>query len=239
MSTRDTCGALRYLRKMRIVIAGAHGQIARELGRLLVAHDHDVAGLIRNPDQAGDLEADGVAPVVIDLENSILDDVIQVLTGADAAVFAAGAGPGSGAERKDSVDRGAAVLLAEGAEQAGVVRFVQISSVGLDAVRDGARPEGLDDVMYAYLTAKLAAEEDLMTRDLDWTILRPGRLTNDPALGRVDLAPSVEQGSIPRHDVAAVLAELINSGRGSRQVLEVASGTSNIPDAVASLPITL
>ena len=224
---------------MRIVIAGAHGQIARELGRLLSAHGHDVAGLIRNPDQSADLEADEVAPVVIDLENSTVDDVIQVLTGADTAVFAAGAGPGSGAGRKDSVDRGAAVLLAEGAEQAGVVRFVQISSVGLDAVRGGKRPEGLDDVMYAYLTAKLAAEEDLRTRDLDWTILRPGRLTNDDAAGLVDLAPSVPQGSIARHDVAAVLAELINSGRGSRQVLEVVSGSSSIPEAVAALPITL
>ncbi|MET4060028.1 uncharacterized protein YbjT (DUF2867 family) [Arthrobacter sp. UYP6] len=224
---------------MRIVIAGAHGQIARELGRLLAAHDHDVAGLIRNPDHVADLEADGVAPVIMDLENSTTDDVIQVLTGADAAVFAAGAGPGSSVERKDSVDRGAAVLLAEGAEQAGVARFVQISSVGLDAVRDGARPDGLADAMYAYLIAKLAAEEDLVTRDLDWTILRPGRLTDDPAVGLVNLAPSVEAGSIPRHDVAAVLAELMNTGRGSRQILEVVSGSESIPDAVAALPITL
>jgi nucleoside-diphosphate-sugar epimerase len=230
---------LRYLRKMRIVIAGAHGQIARELGRLLAAHGHDVAGLIRNPDQADDVEADGVAPVVIDLENSTSDDVIQVLTGADAAVFAAGAGPGSGAARKDSVDRGAAVLLADGAEQAGVSRFVQISAAGLDSVRDDARPEGIDDVYYAYLVAKLAAEEDLKTRDLDWTILRPGHLTNDAAEGLVELGPAEEQGSVPRHDVAAVLAELINTGRGSRQTLSVVSGSTSIPDAVAALPITL
>ncbi|MCC9198145.1 SDR family oxidoreductase [Arthrobacter sp. zg-Y820] len=224
---------------MRIVIAGAHGQIARELGRLLAAHGHDVAGLIRNPDQISDLEDDGVAPVVIDLENSISDDVIQVLTGADVAIFAAGSGPGSGAARKDSVDRGAAVLLAEGAEQAGVTRFVQISSAGLDAVRGGSRPDGLDDIMYAYLTAKLAAEEDLMTRDLDWTILRPGRLTDDQAVGLVNLGPSEVPGSIPRHDVAAVLAELVNTGRGSRQALSVVSGDDSIPDAVSALPITL
>lgn len=224
---------------MRIVIAGAHGKIARELGRLLAASSHDVAGLIRNPDQISDLEADGVAPVIIDLENSTPDDVIQILTGADAAVFAAGAGPGSGAARKDSVDRGAAVLLAEGAEQAGVTRFVQISSAGLDAVRGNDRPADLDDVMTAYLTAKLAAEEDLKTRDLDWTILRPGRLTNDQAVGLVNLGPAEEPGSIPRHDVAAVLAELINTGRGSRQALSVVSGNDSIPDAVAALPITL
>ena len=224
---------------MRIVIAGAHGQIARETGRLLVAADHDVAGLIRNPDQAGDLEADQVAPVVLDLENSTLEDLTQVLTGADLAVFAAGAGPGSSIERKDSVDRGAAVLLADGAEQAGVSRFVQISASGLDAVRGDARPDGVDEVMYAYLVAKLAAEEDLITRDLDWTILRPGHLTNDQAVGLVELGPAEESGSIPRHDVAAVLAELINTGRGSRQVLSVVSGSTSIPDAVAALPITL
>ncbi|WAP53410.1 SDR family oxidoreductase [Arthrobacter sp. ATA002] len=224
---------------MRIVIAGAHGQIARELGRLLAARDHDVAGLIRNPDHAADVEADGVAPVVIDLENSTADDVIQVLTGADAAVFAAGAGPGSGAARKDSVDRGAAVLFAEGAEQAGVTRFVQISASGLDTVRGEDRPGSVDEVMYAYLVAKLAAEQDLITRDLDWTILRPGHLTNDQGTGLVELGPAEEPGSIPRHDVAAVLAELINTGRGSRQVLSVVSGSTSIPSAVAALPITL
>ena len=236
---RTAAGVLRYLRKMRIVIAGAHGQIARELGRLLAASGHDVAGLIRNPDHAGDVEADGVAPVVIDLENSTSDDVIQVLTGADAAVFAAGAGPNSGADRKDSVDRGAAVLLADGAEQAGVARFIQISSAGLDSVRGEARPEGMDEAMYAYLVAKLAAEDDLMTRDLDWTILRPGHLTNEAAVGLVELGPVEEAGEIPRHDVAAVLAELIKTGRGSRQALSLVSGSTNIPDAVAALPITL
>lgn len=230
---------LRYLREMRIVIAGAHGRIARELGRLLVAAGHDVAGLIRNPDQAADLEADQVAPVVIDLENSTSDDVIQVLTGAEAAVFAAGAGRG-GQERYDTVDRGAAVLLADGAEQAGVQRFVQISAMGLDMIRGGVRPDGLNEVRYAYLVAKLAAEEDLMSRSsLDWTILRPGRLTDEPAVGLVELGRGLELGTIPRHDVAAVLAELLRTGRGSGQVLDVVSGTLDIPDAVAALPFSL
>ena len=222
---------------MRIVIAGAHGKTARELARLLTAAGNDVAGLIRNADQAADLELDGTAPVVLDLENSTVEDVVQVLTGADGAVFAAGAGAGSGAARKDSVDRAAAVLLAEAAEQAGVARFIQISSGGLDAVRDGRRPEGIDEVWYAYLVAKLAAEEDLRARNqLDWTILRPGILTDDPATGRVELAASVERESIPRADVAAVIAELFRSGRGVRQALGVISGPTPIREAVQALP---
>lgn len=221
---------------MRIVIAGAHGRIARELGRLAAAGGHDVAGLIRNPDHAADVENDGVAPVVLDLENSTLEDVVQVLTGADAAVFAAGAGPGSGAARKDSVDRAAAVLLAEAAEQAGAGRFLQVSSGGLDAVRGGARAEGLDEVMYAYLVAKLAAEEDLMARSqLDWTIIRPGILTNDTPSGLVELAPEVPRAEIPRSDVAAVLAELLETGNGVHQALGLISGSTPVPDAVAAL----
>ncbi|MCC9146248.1 MULTISPECIES: NAD(P)H-binding protein [unclassified Arthrobacter] len=221
---------------MRIVIAGAHGRIARELGRLLAADGNDVAGLIRNPEHAADLEADGVAPVVLDLENSTLEDVVQVLTGADAAVFAAGAGPGSGAARKDTVDRAAAVLLADAAEQAGAGRFLQVSSGGLDAVRGGSRPEGLDEVMYAYLLAKLAAEEDLMARSqLDWTILRPGILTNDAPSGLVELAPAVDRGPIPRADVAAVLAELLRTGNGVHQALGVISGDTPVAEAVQAL----
>ena len=221
---------------MRIVIAGAHGRIARELGRLLATDGHDVAGLIRNPDQAVDLENDGVAPVVLDLENSTLEDVVQVLTGADAAVFAAGAGPGSGAARKDTVDRAAAVLLAEAAEQAGAGRFLQVSSGGLDAVRDGNRPADLDEVMYAYLLAKLAAEEDLMARSsLDWTIVRPGILTNDAPTGLVQLAPDVRRDTVPRADVAAVLAELLRTGNGIHQAVGLISGPTPVADAVQAL----
>ena len=225
---------------MRIVIAGAHGQIARETGRLLVAAGHDVAGLIRDPEQAADLEADHVAPVVLDLENSTLEDLTQVLTGADLAIFAAGAGPGSSAERKDSVDRAGAVMLSEAAEQAGVPRLIQVSSAGTESVSGGHRPEGLADAMYAYLAAKLAAEEDLRARDeLDWTILRPGTLTNGDPVGLVDLSPDVAQSTVPRQDVAAVLAELATTGRGGGQVLGLVTGTYPIPDAVAGLPVAL
>ena len=221
---------------MRTVIAGAHGKIARELTRQLVQQGHEVVGLVRNPEHNPDIENDGGTPVVIDLESSSADEVAQVLTGADAVVFAAGAGPGSSAERKDTVDRGASVLLADAAEQAGVKRFVQISSMGADLVRNGQRPDGLDDIFYAYLQAKLAAEEDLAARaSFSWTIIRPGGLTDDAGTGRVKLTSKTGQGSIPRKDVATVIAALLDTKLGDRQVLELISGEEAIPDALASI----
>ncbi|GLY18235.1 SDR family oxidoreductase [Kineosporia rhizophila] len=217
---------------MRIVIAGAHGKIALILGRMLHDRGEDVVGIIRNPAQADDLRAVGVTPAVLDLEKSDTEAVVRLLAGADAVVFAAGAGPGSGAQRKDTVDRAAAVLLAQAAEKSGVRRYVQISSVGADAVADGARPDGLDDVFYAYLVAKLAAEDDLRGRDLDWTILRPGALIDGPGTGQVKLAPKVNRGSVPRADVAAVVVALLDAPATAGKVLELVSGNSEIAAAV-------
>lgn len=219
---------------MKIVIAGAHGKIARQLTRLLVADGHAVAGLVRRDDQRQDLLDDGAEPVVLDLEQSSCDDVSPHLAGADAAVFAAGAGPGSGAARKKTVDLGASVLLADACEAVGVARFVQISTVGVDSVRGGARPEGVDEVMTAYLQAKLAAEEDLRRRSLRWVILRPGRLTDDPGSGRVRLQEAEERGPVPRADVAAVLAEILRTQAAERRVLHLVSGDTPVAQAVAA-----
>src|SRR5450755_646506 len=169
---------------MRVVIAGGHGKIALLLERLLAERGDQGVGLIRNPAQAGDLQKAGAEAAVCDLETASADEVAVLLSGADAVVFAAGAGPGSGAARKDTVDRAASVLLAEAAARAGVRRFVQISSMGA-----GQPPSpGGDEVWAAYITAKTAAEDDLRSRDLDWTILRPGGLTDARPAGRVRLA---------------------------------------------------
>ncbi|WP_040338526.1 NAD(P)-binding oxidoreductase [Candidatus Blastococcus massiliensis] len=221
---------------MRIVVAGAHGQIARRLGRLLSARGDAVIGLIRNPDHRADLEDDGVTPALLDLETATVEQVADVLAGADAVVFAAGAGPGSGAARKDTVDRGAAVLLADAAERAGVLTYLLVSSMGVDLVADGATPASVDEVFTAYLRAKLAAEEDLLARrDLAVTVLRPGGLTDEPGTGRVTLARHVDRGSIPRDDVAAVLATLLHGSRDG-VVAELVSGPTPIAEAVATLP---
>ena len=216
---------------MRIVIAGGHGKIALQLGRLLAERGDTAVGLIRNPAQSGDLSAAGIEPVVLDLENSDAEAVAKVLAGADAAVFAAGAGPNSGAARKDTVDRRASVLLADACEQAGVNRLVQISSMGAESVRNvPATPE--DDVFTVYLRAKLAAEDDLRRRPLAWTVLRPGGLDDAPATGRVRLSASVERGSVPRADVAAVLLGLLNEPRSAGLVLELVGGDVPVAEAI-------
>jgi uncharacterized protein YbjT (DUF2867 family) len=216
---------------MRVVIAGGHGKIALLLERLLARRGDQAVGLIRNPAQAADVQQAGAEAVVCDLEAAPAGDVAALLSGADAVVFAAGAGPGSGVPRKDSVDRGASVLLAGAAERAGVRRFVQISSMGAG---QPPRP-GTDEVWAAYIAAKTAAEDDLRSRDLDWTILRPGGLTDAPATGRVRLAaPPVARGTVPRADVAAVIAALLDEPGTRHQTLELVSGDSPVSAAVRS-----
>src|SRR5690349_653169 len=210
---------------MRVVIAGGHGKIALLLERLLAERGDQAVGLIRNPAHAADVREAGAEAVLCDLEAAVAGDVAVLLSGADAVVFAAGAGAGSGAPRKDSVDRAAAVLMADAAERVGVRRFVQISSMGA-----GSPPRpGTGEVWAAYITAKTAAETDLRTRDLDWTILRPGGLTDAPPSGRIRLAaPPVPAGTIPRADVATVVAALLDEPLTRHQTLELTSGETPI-----------
>ncbi|MEU2547429.1 SDR family oxidoreductase [Streptomyces roseolus] len=212
---------------MRIVIAGGHGRIALRLERLLSAGGHEAVGLIRRPEQAEDLRAAGAEPVVLDLESASVEEVAEVLRGADAAVFAAGAGPGSGAARKDTVDRDAAVLFADAAERAGVRRFVIVSSMGADAGHAG------DEVFDVYLRAKGAADDAVRARPgLDWTVLRPGMLTDDAGTGLVRLEARTGRGPIPRDDVAAVLAELVDAPGTAGLTLELVSGSTPVVVAV-------
>ena len=216
---------------MRVVIAGGHGKIALLLERVLAGRGDQAVGLIRNPAHVADVQQAGAEAVVCDLEAASADDVAVLLAGADAVVFAAGAGAGSGAPRKDSVDRGASALMADAAERAGVRRFVQISSMGA-----GQPPQpGTGAVWAAYITAKTAAEDDLRSRDLDWTILRPGGLTDAPATGRIRLAaPPVPAGTISRADVAAVIAALLDEPGTRHQTLELTGGHSPVAAAVRS-----
>ncbi|GGO01055.1 NAD-dependent dehydratase [Microbispora rosea subsp. aerata] len=214
---------------MRVVIAGGHGKIALRLARLLSGRGDMPVGLIRNPDQIADVEAAGAEAVVCDLERATPEEVTEALLGAGAVVFAAGAGPGSGAARKFSMDQGGSVLLAEAAQRAGVSRFIQISAMGAGAPPDPGRGE----VWAAYIAAKTAAEEDLRARPLDWTILRPGRLTDEPGSGLVTLAdPPLPPGEVSRDDVAAVIAALLDAPRTRHRVLELIGGGVPVDEAV-------
>lgn len=212
---------------MRIVIAGGHGQIALRLERLLSARGHEAVGIIRRPQQADDLRQAGAEPVVLDLESASVDEVAAVLKDADAGVFAAGAGPGSGAERKETVDRAAAQLFADASERAGVRRYIVVSSTGADAGRQG------DDVFDVYLRAKGAADDYVRSRTgLDWTILRPGALTDDAGKGLVRLSASTGRGAVPRDDVAAVIAELLETPATAGLTLELVGGSTPVAVAV-------
>ncbi|KND35093.1 MULTISPECIES: SDR family oxidoreductase [Streptomyces] len=215
---------------MRIVIAGGHGQIALRLERLLAARGHEVAGIIRRAEQEDDLRAAGAEPVLCDLESASVEEVAAHLRGADAAVFAAGAGPGSGADRKDTVDRGAAVLFADASVRAGVRRHLVVSSMGADPAHEG------DEIFDVYLRAKGEADAYVRGQEaLDWTILRPGMLTDDAGTGLVRLAASTGRGPIPRDDVAATLAELLETPATAGLTLELVSGSTPVSVAVKSV----
>ncbi|GKQ35704.1 SDR family oxidoreductase [Streptomyces sp. A012304] len=215
---------------MRIVIAGGHGQIALRLERLLAGRGDEVAGIIRKAEQADDLRAVGAEPVVLDLESASVEEVAERLRGADAAVFAAGAGPGSGATRKDTVDKGAAVLFADAALRAGVRRFLVVSSYGADAGRQG------DEIFDVYLRAKGEADAYVQGLDgLDWTVLRPGSLTDDAGTGLVRLEARTGRGAVPRDDVAAVLAELLDTPATAGLTLELIGGSTPVSVAVKAV----
>lgn len=208
-----------------IAIAGGHGKIAMILGRALAERGDTVRGLIRNPDQADDLRAAGIEPVVCDLEGD--GDVAGAIRGADAVVFAAGAGPGSGDARKSTMDLGGAVKLVEAAKAEGVSRYLIVSSMGAEkAPADGV--EGFS----AYLRAKFEADEAVRASRLDYTVVRPGGLTEDPGTGLVTIAEDTGRGHIPRADVAAVLLACLDTPSTIRQSFDLISGTTPIPDAL-------
>jgi nucleoside-diphosphate-sugar epimerase len=215
--------------RMDIRIAGGHGTVARLLTRQLVALGHDVTGFIRDPGQAADLNSDGATPVVLDLEQSNVDEVTAAIRGADAVLFAAGSGPGSGPARKWSVDHGGAVLLLHAAVAGDVERYVIISSMGAG----NPPPERDDEGDFAvYLRAKATADEAVMASDRAWTVVRPGGLTDGAATGTVTVAREVEPGQITRADVASVLRRCLDDPRTAGHVLSVIGGSDPIDVAI-------
>lgn len=214
---------------MDVAIAGGHGQIALHVSLTLAQRGDRVRGLIRDQSQSDDLRDIGATPVVVDLEHDTVDDLADAIAGVDAVVFAAGAGPGSGAERKETVDHGGAVKVLEAARMADVARYVMIGSMGTDDPPDG------DEDFAVYLRAKARADQALMDSDRAWTIVRPGGLTDGPGTGRVTLARHVERGRITREDVAAVVVAALDDERSIGHVFEVVGGDTEIAAALAGL----
>jgi len=208
---------------MKFVIAGGHGKIAMLLHPMLKEKGHKVTGLIRKEEQADDLRKAGAKPVVVDVEKE--DDISDFVGEADAVLFAAGAGPGSGKERKWSVDRDGAIKLIEAAKKNGIERYVIISSMGLET------PRG-DEVFQVYQQAKAQADEALRNSGLDYVIIKPGRLTNEKGTGKVKIAEKLDRGEIPREDVARVIAEVLQNDHISNVEFDLLSGEDEISIAL-------
>jgi nucleoside-diphosphate-sugar epimerase len=212
---------------MRVLVAGAHGKTARRLVRML-AEDHDVRGLVRKEEQMPDVEADGAEPVLCDLEEEEVEGRIgEAVEGCDAIIFAAGAGPGSGAARKETMDYGGAAKLVEAAEMHAVRRYLLLSSMG------AGDPGAGSEAMQPYLYAKARADERLQNSGLNYTIIRPGGLTEEEGTGRIDAAESLgRRGEIPRDDVAATFAAALEAENTFGKTFEILSGDTPIEEAL-------
>ena len=211
---------------MEITIVGGHGSIAMLMHPILKRKGHEVRGIIRKKEQADDLREAGAKPVVCDIEEH--EDISEAVGNADAVLFAAGAGPGSGADRKFTVDRDGAIKLIEASKKNNISRYVMISAMGLDEPRGNA-------VFQAYQQAKAEADEALMKSGLDYTIIKPGRLTDDEGTGKVALAPELPRGEVPRQNVAEVLAEVIENPRTAGLELALTEGETPVNQAVENV----
>jgi uncharacterized protein YbjT (DUF2867 family) len=214
---------------MTVAIAGAHGKIALLLGSLLDQAGTEVRGIVRNPDHGDDLRAAGMTLALCDLEGDATE-LDAIVAGCSAVVFAAGAGPGSGDARKETVDRDGAIKLIESCRRTGVRRYLMVSAMG---ARD---PELPGDGFAAYLRAKAQADAALAASGLDFTIVRPGGLTDEPATGRVRIGDRLERGHIPRADVAAVLAAALQTPATIGTAFDLVSGADAIAEALAAAP---
>jgi uncharacterized protein YbjT (DUF2867 family) len=210
----------------RIVIVGGHGKVALQLARILSERGDEVTSVFRNPDHSDDVAATGAQPVAADIEQLDADALAGLLTGHDAVVFSAGAGGGSPA-RTYAVDRDAAIRAIDAAAQAGVRRFVMVSYFG--AGPDHGVPQG--DPFFPYAEAKAAADAHLRASDLDWTVLGPGRLTLEPATGRITVGKG--KGEVSRADVALVVAATLHDDSTIRRTIEFNNGDIPIAEALA------
>jgi uncharacterized protein YbjT (DUF2867 family) len=215
----------------RIAVVGGNGNIARLLHPLLVERGHTPVALVRKESYRADLEAAGAEVRLLDIEQADEAGFAAALEGAHAVVFAAGGGPDGNIERKRTVDLEGSLKSIAGAKGAGITRFVQVSAINVDE----PVPDDTEPVWRAYVEAKRDADAALRTSGLDWTIIRPGRLTDDEPTGRVELGEQVARAEVPRGDVAAVLAEVIDTGAGIGAQWNLVSGDTPVADEVARL----
>jgi len=212
----------------RIAVVGGHGQVARHLLSILHGSGHEPVALVRREEYRAELEALGAEVGLLDIESQGGEAFAAAFGGCDAVVFSAGGGPDGNKERKRTVDLEGSLKSIEGARRAGISRFVQVSAIGVDA----PLPDDTGEVWRAYVEAKRDADAALRDSDLDWTIIRPGRLTDDAPTGLVALGPDVPRGEVTRADVAAVLAAVLDEPATIGQQWNLVNGDTPVDEAV-------
>lgn len=212
---------------MKVVVAGASGNTAKRLLKRLAERGHETRGLVRKEEQLRQIQDLGAEPWLLDLEEAGAEDVKRAVEGCDAVVFAAGAGPGSGPERKQTMDYGGSVKLVEAARSLGVERYLMLSTMNADD------PEAMGEKMRPYLEAKAAADEHLRESGLEYTIIRPGSLTDDPGTGLIRASRHIGgRGEITREDVAEAFAVALQEPATSRETVDILAGDTPVDEAL-------
>ncbi len=215
----------------RIAVVGGHGQVAQHLHVSLLGAGHQPVALVRKEEQRAELEKLGAEVRLLDIEQQGADAFAAAFEDCSAVVFAAGGGAGGDIDRKRTVDYEGSVKSIAGAKRAGIERFVQVSAIGVDE----PLPEDTEPVWRAYVEAKRDADTALRNSSLDWTIIRPGALTDDPPTGQVSLGPDVARGKVSRADVAAVLTAVLDSEAAVHAQWDLVDGQTPVAEAVQAL----
>ena len=212
---------------MNVLIVGSHGNIGQRLVRQMAKSAHTARAMIRDESQRDEMRALGAAEVVVaDLEG----DVRDALAGCDAVVFTAGSGAHTGPEKTEDVDRHGAISIIDQARRAGVRRFVLVSSMNADT------PEKGPEKMRHYFEAKKAADDHLRASDLEYTIVRPGKLIDEEATGTADIAKDLNRyGEVAREDVAHALLLTLDSPNTIGQHYEMLAGDTPIEKALRGI----
>lgn len=214
---------------MKVFVIGAAGKVGRRLATLLTARGDEVTGMHRRPEQAEVIAATGAVPVLGDLIADGADALAATMAGHDAVVFSAGA-HGTGQDQTTLIDGRGLEKAADAAAQAGVERFVLVSAFP-EAHRGGATSEGFEHYMRVKKTADIA----LTRTDLDWVIVRPGILRDEPGDGRVTAGLAVEYGDVRRDNVAAFIDAALHDPTLSRVIVELVDGATPVATAVAEV----
>jgi uncharacterized protein YbjT (DUF2867 family) len=214
----------------RYAVFGATGATGRLVVKGLLASGDEVVAVGRNTRRLRELKALGAATVALDLMVATVQQLTAVLEGCDGVVFLAGSTDPS---KVLAVDRDGSIRTVAAAELAGADRFVQVSSIGAG---DRIPPE-IDTAQFApYYVAKRAADEHLRASSLQWTIIEPGWLVDQPPAGAITLGPTrVPMGEISRADVADVLVHVVHDGRSVGHQWQLVGGSTPIARAVAAL----